>query len=125
MVKTVEVTGAATRTVHDGKHMIVLHKGRKTTVAEESVPYLRQRKLIGKAAAEPAQGKEPDTAELDALIELAKEAGYTYEDSGNGWHTITGGDIAADEPVKVRGDDELTAKLNELVNEEDAGGPPA
>lgn len=134
MVKTVEVTGAVTRTVHDGTNMIVLHEGRKVPVSETSLPYLRQRKLIreGKAKASleqqapanPGEGSGEGT-DLDALMALAVEAGYTVAETGNGWHTITGGSIPADEPEKVRGDDDLAAKLTELVDAGGADAPPA
>ena len=70
-VKTAEITAAKSGTFHDGRSMIVLKEGEKATVAETSLPFLRERDLIQDGSA--SSGGEGVETELPGLTGKTKD----------------------------------------------------
>ena len=105
---TVTVKATETRTVHDGRSMIVLTKGKDATVAESSVAFLRDLRLIEGSEAKAAPAATADDGEHPFVTER-----------GGNWFAVQAPWM--DEAEKVRGSDEATARAVEI----EAAGEPA
>lgn len=60
------------------------------------------------------EGETPDAPPEPTIVEKAKAEGYTIEEGGGGWFTVTG--PAMPEPQKAQGEKKLDALLTELMD---------
>lgn len=111
--ETVERVAAITATLHDGKNLIALKQDATVRVAQTSIPFLEARGALkeeGAAAdAQTGQVKAQSDEEFDV------PEGYSLTEKGGGWYEITGD--ALEEPIKVRGEDNVRAALDDLGEE--------
>ncbi|MFC4255388.1 hypothetical protein GRI97_08115 [Altererythrobacter xixiisoli] len=111
-VKTVERVAAITATLHDGRSMIVLTKGKTVTVAESSLAFLAKHKALKQeGAAADGEGGADDAGSGD---DGATVGDFVATKGNAGWYVITGPGIDPATPVKVKGEANAKTKLAEL-----------